>query len=76
MCTNIHIKLCVFTFCFHVSVNACMTLCVIVYDVIITSFYTGLDSLCAPFLALNFNNEGRMHVIPTPGCVAALCTCK
>lgn len=24
------------------------------------SMYIGLDSLCAPFLALNFNNEGTI----------------
>ena len=28
------------------------------------SCYTGLDSLCAPFLALSFNNEGTCnHII-------------
>ena len=25
------------------------------------SCYTGLDSLCAPFLALSFNNEGTCN---------------
>ena len=38
--------------CLFVCMYVCMYVCMFVH------WLAGLDSLCAPFLALNFNNEG------------------